>query len=88
MPGRLAGTQRVPPKGVSLVSPLQNSMSWESTFPLLALASLEVIISEVQSASGWEGTVASFLTLPSPGVTQKWLVTHGIVLTHRASLFP
>lgn len=55
---------------------------------LWALAGPEVMVREVQSASGWEGPVASFLSLPSPGTTQKWLVTQGIVLTHRASLFP
>ena len=88
MPGRLVGTHLVPPEGSSPVPPLQNSMSWESKFPLPALAGLEVVISEVQGASDWEGTVTSFPTLPSPGVTQKWLVSHSIVLTHRASLFP
>lgn len=81
-------THLVPPEGASPVSPIQNPMSWKSRFPPPELASLEVVISGVQGASGWEGTVASFLTLPSPGVTQKWLVSHGIVLTHRASLFP
>lgn len=63
MPGRLACTQSLTPEGVSPVLPLENAESWESEVPLPALTSLVGMISEVQSASGWEGTVASFLTL-------------------------
>lgn len=43
---------------------------------------LVALIREFQRHPTQEGTVAPFLILPSPGVTQKQLITHSIVLAH------
>lgn len=69
--------------------PLQNTMGWESKVPLLAPTVLVALICEFQRHQTQEGTVASFLIPPSPGVTQKRLITHSTVLTHtRPYCFP
>lgn len=69
------------PEQVSLPL-LQNTMGWESKAPLPGLTGLGTLIREFQMHQTHEATVASILILPSPGMTQKLLITPSIVLTH------
>ena len=70
-----------PPEQVSPATVTEHP-GLEDKAPLPAPTGLVAVIREFQRPQTQEGIVASFLTLLSPGVTQKWRITPSIVLTH------